>query len=197
LAANLFNKLKGEVSQLENLSDALAWRAKTVSAGSSSDLRSVIDYLIVGTFQHFGEDTGERQRHTLFENNGEVESMREAAHNLDSRLFDKPVVEAKNSEPPQSPPSPSVAPQVLPHRRPVIVGGGGSSVIESRIDGDFEGFDGETIIKLMDGSIWEQAEYYYHYQYGYMTPVVVFSSAGGWKIQVEGVPKAVRVRRIK
>src|SRR5688572_22931042 len=39
------------------------------------------------------------------------------------------------------------------------------SVIESKVDGDFEGWEGETIVKLMNGQVWQQTEYYYHYHY--------------------------------
>jgi len=40
--------------------------------------------------------------------------------------------------------------------------------IESQIDGDFEGWEGDTIIKLMNGQIWQQTEYYYYYTYSFM-----------------------------
>ena len=36
-----------------------------------------------------------------------------------------------------------------------------ASVIESQIDGEFHGWDGETIFKLTNGQIWQQAEYGY------------------------------------
>lgn len=35
--------------------------------------------------------------------------------------------------------------------------------IETSIDGDFEGWDGETIFKMMNGSIWQKASYNYTY----------------------------------
>ncbi|NRF93863.1 hypothetical protein HQN89_23270 [Paenibacillus frigoriresistens] len=40
-----------------------------------------------------------------------------------------------------------------------------SSVIESRIDGDFEGYDQGKIYKLMNGQIWKQTSYNYHYHF--------------------------------
>ena len=42
------------------------------------------------------------------------------------------------------------------------------TVVESQIDGDFNGWEGETIVKLMNGQIWQQAEYHYEYHYAYM-----------------------------
>ena len=68
--------------------------------------------------------------------------------------------------------------------------------IESRIDGEFEGWEGETIIKLMNGQIWLQTEYYYHYHYSYMPEVLIYSSGSGYKMKVDGVDSAVGVRRI-
>lgn len=72
-----------------------------------------------------------------------------------------------------------------------------SSVIESKVDGEFEGWEGETIVKLMNGQIWQQIAYYYHYHYAYMPEVLIYNSDGGWKMKVEGVDKAVWVQRLK
>jgi len=72
-----------------------------------------------------------------------------------------------------------------------------SSVIESKIDGDFEGWEGETIVKLMNGQIWQQTEYYYHYHYAFMPDVLIYKSGGGWKMKVEGIDRAVGVQQLK
>jgi len=68
-----------------------------------------------------------------------------------------------------------------------------SGTIESQIDGEFEGFEGETIIKLMNGQIWQQTEYWYHYHYSYMPKVIIFRSGEGYKIKVDGIDKAIGV----
>jgi hypothetical protein len=68
--------------------------------------------------------------------------------------------------------------------------------IESRIDGEFEGWEGETTVKLMNGQIWLQTEYHYHYHYAYMPEVLIYSSGSGYKMKVDGVKRAVGVRRI-
>lgn len=57
---------------------------------------------------------------------------------------------------------------------------------EGRIDGEFHGWDGETIYKLADGHVIQQAEYHYHYHYAYSPQVIIFNSPSGLKIQVEG-----------
>lgn len=71
------------------------------------------------------------------------------------------------------------------------------SVIESQIDGDFEGWEGETIVKLINGQIWQQSEYYYHYTYAFMPKVLIFKSGVGYKMKVEGVEKVVGVKKLK
>ena len=73
------------------------------------------------------------------------------------------------------------------------------NVIESKIDGDFEGWEGETVVKLINGQIWQQSEYHYHYHYHYafMPKVLIYKSGGVYKMMVEGTIKAVRVIQLK
>jgi hypothetical protein len=39
--------------------------------------------------------------------------------------------------------------------------------VKARINGSWTGWSGNTIVKLTNGSVWEQAEYYYEYRYSY------------------------------
>ena len=71
------------------------------------------------------------------------------------------------------------------------------SIIESKINGDFEGWEGETIVKLYNGQIWQQSEYYYHYHYAFMPKVLVFKSGSGYKMWIEGIKKAISVEKLK
>jgi hypothetical protein len=68
---------------------------------------------------------------------------------------------------------------------------------EAEIDGDFEGWEGETIVKLTNGQIWQQTEYYYTYHYAFMPNVMIFKSGGGFKMRVDVVEKPVGVSRLK
>lgn len=70
-------------------------------------------------------------------------------------------------------------------------------VIESQIDGDFEGWEGETIVKLVSGQIWQQTEYHYEYHYAFMPKVIIYKPAPGYKMKVEGTDSAVGVTRLK
>lgn len=71
------------------------------------------------------------------------------------------------------------------------------AAIESRIDGEFDGWDGETIFKLQNGQIWQQSEYAYTYHYAYSPEVLIYPSGGGWKMKVDGVSSEIRVQRLK
>jgi len=61
------------------------------------------------------------------------------------------------------------------------------------IDGSWSGWDGSTLLRLTDGSVWEQAEYHYEYHYAYRPSVVIT----GDKMLVQGMRRAVRVRRLR
>jgi hypothetical protein len=58
--------------------------------------------------------------------------------------------------------------------------------IEAHIKGTFDGWNGDTIYKLDDGSVWEQSRYHFHYHYAYHPAVTIYSKAGACHMTVEG-----------
>ena len=74
---------------------------------------------------------------------------------------------------------------------------GGASVIESRIEADFEGWDGDTIFRLQNGQVWKQASYSYRYHYAFAPRVTIIPVGGGHEMMVDGVPQRVRVVRLR
>ena len=72
----------------------------------------------------------------------------------------------------------------------------GQKVIKTQIDGEFEGWEGETIFKLMNGQIWQQAEYDYMYHYDYMPDVVIYKTESGYRMRVEGLDETIAVYQI-
>lgn len=85
-----------------------------------------------------------------------------------------------------------------PKRNVYSVGGDNCNpVIESQIDGDFNGWDDDTIFKLTNGEIWEQVEYDYEYEYAYMPDVIIYPTNQGCRLKVSGMDDTVSVRRIK
>lgn len=70
-------------------------------------------------------------------------------------------------------------------------------LIESRIDGDFEGWSGDTIFKLENGQIWQQDSYAYRYKYAYRPKVLIYkTSLGRYKMKVDGLSDEIYVKRI-
>jgi hypothetical protein len=69
--------------------------------------------------------------------------------------------------------------------------------IESTISGEFEGWSGETIFKLDNGQIWQQAEYKYMYSYRYRPDVTIYATTSGCRMKVEGEEETILVKRLK
>ena len=72
---------------------------------------------------------------------------------------------------------------------------GVEQTIESRIDGDFDGWDGATIFTLENGQVWQQSEPGAKYHFASRPKVTVSSSS--YVLKVDGMAAAVRIRRIK
>jgi hypothetical protein len=66
-------------------------------------------------------------------------------------------------------------------------------VIESRIDGEFNGWMGETLFPLQNGQVWQQAVYAYHYHYAYSPAVQIVRSGSQYEMHVEQVDPTVTV----
>lgn len=70
-----------------------------------------------------------------------------------------------------------------------------TDVTESRIDGEFKGWEGETVYTLTNGQVWKQCTYHYEYKYSYRPEALIYNSGTGYKMQVEGT--TADVRRVK
>lgn len=65
-------------------------------------------------------------------------------------------------------------------------------VIESRIDGKFEGWKGNSIYKLYNGQKWQQVQYKYEYKYAYCPNAVICNINGVCYMLVEGTRAIVK-----
>ena len=72
-----------------------------------------------------------------------------------------------------------------------------SNFSKTQIDGDFNGWDGETIFKLADGTIWQQNRYDINIHFSYRPDVIIFSRNGRTYMKVEGVDDEVSVVQLK
>ena len=71
-----------------------------------------------------------------------------------------------------------------------------NSPIESRIKGEFKGWDGKTSYTLTNGQKWEQVESNCKYaSYGYSPEAIVYEAPSGIYMKVAGT--RVKVKRIK
>jgi hypothetical protein len=70
------------------------------------------------------------------------------------------------------------------------------AIIESRIDGEFDGWEGETVFKLQNGQIWQQSSYAYTYHYAYSPGVLIYKSGSIYKMRVDGIDDVITVQRI-
>ncbi|MCW8873466.1 hypothetical protein ACFL33_01650 [Pseudomonadota bacterium] len=73
------------------------------------------------------------------------------------------------------------------------------TTITSRIVGRFSGWDGQTVFKLENGMIWEQADKDKFYLKEVENPVVEIEPGmfGRWHLSVEGSDSECRVKRIQ
>ena len=74
-----------------------------------------------------------------------------------------------------------------------------SQVLQTRIKGDFTGWEGKTIFELENGQVWEQAESGQYY-YPMKNPEVLISKTGiigNYRMQVLETGRIVSVRRVK
>lgn len=61
-----------------------------------------------------------------------------------------------------------------------------------KVEDEWEGWNGDTVVKLTDGSVWKQEEYHYEYRYRYRPDVELHGNI----MQVDGMSRGIRVSRI-
>ena len=62
------------------------WIGEVYSKGNSSDLRNVIDYLILGAFEHFGEDTGQQKTHIYYPSDSPIKKKEQKSETNGNRI---------------------------------------------------------------------------------------------------------------
>lgn len=72
-----------------------------------------------------------------------------------------------------------------------------TTVIVSRIAGTFEGWSGNTLFRLENGQLWEQASYDYRFHYAYRPRVTIVRCSRGYRMLVDGFDETILVRRIR
>jgi hypothetical protein len=67
--------------------------------------------------------------------------------------------------------------------------------VDSRIDGEFRGWEGKTVFKLQNGQIWQQASYGYSVTFADSPKVLIYQSGSEFRMKVEGVDEEIAVQR--
>lgn len=82
-------------------------------------------------------------------------------------------------------------------RAPVHVSFEGWLVVDSKLSGEFNGWDGETVLVLDNGQIWKQSAYTYLYMYKFRPETIIIKGWAGLHYAiVEGGGEPVRVFRL-
>lgn len=68
-------------------------------------------------------------------------------------------------------------------------------IFDGRIEDEFEGWDGDKVYELTNGSKWELCSYKYKYIYKYRPKARILGDGGSYYLEVEGLDEKVRVRR--
>lgn len=74
---------------------------------------------------------------------------------------------------------------------------GSASVITSRIDGTFEGFEHGRVFTLQNGQIWRQTSFALRLRLRLAPRVYIVPVAGGFEMSVEDMDGSVRVERLR
>jgi len=72
-----------------------------------------------------------------------------------------------------------------------------TNIIETQVDGEFEGWEGDTIFKLMNGQVWQQSSYEYMYHYSYSPQVLIYKFNDSWRMKFEDVDETISVMKLK
>jgi len=69
-------------------------------------------------------------------------------------------------------------------------------VRDSKIDGEFNGWDGDNVYELIDGSKWKQRRYRYRYRYRYRPRAKVWKDGSRYWLEVDGIDEKIEVKRV-
>ena len=66
------------------------------------------------------------------------------------------------------------------------------------IDGNFEGWDGDTVFELCNGQIWQQSSFDFKFSFKFRPSVLIYEDVfGGFRMKVEGIADTISVVRLQ
>ena len=73
-----------------------------------------------------------------------------------------------------------------------------ADVIESQIDGTFNGWSGNTTFKLRNGQVWQQTSYAYWYYYAYCPEIIIYEAGNGYTLRLaDDDSNEISVRQVR
>lgn len=67
---------------------------------------------------------------------------------------------------------------------------------DKKIEGEFNGWDGDAIFELIDGSRWQQIKYKYKYRYKYRPRAKIWKDGSTYYLEVDGMSEKIEVRKL-
>lgn len=69
-------------------------------------------------------------------------------------------------------------------------------IYDSKINGEFNGWDGEQIFELSNGTKWKQRRYKYKYKYKYRPKTKIWKDGSKYYIEVDCMDEMIEVIRV-
>lgn len=67
---------------------------------------------------------------------------------------------------------------------------------DSRIEGEFEGWNGDRVFELTNGSKWQQKRHKYKYRYKYRPKAKIWQDGSTHYLEVDCMNENIEVRRV-
>lgn len=78
----------------------------------------------------------------------------------------------------------------------MLLAGVTQAAIVSHIEGTFNGWSGNTIVQLTNGTVWKQTDWEYSYSYAYAPKVIIYEGPLGPTMHVAGNSLDVPVEQL-
>ena len=67
---------------------------------------------------------------------------------------------------------------------------------ESRIVGEFAGWEGDNVYELANGTKWQQVRHKYEYRYKDQPEARIWKDGAKYLLEIEGMDEMIQVRRV-
>jgi len=67
---------------------------------------------------------------------------------------------------------------------------------ETKLEGEFDGYDGDKVFTFSNGEKWQQAKYKYKYKYKYRPTVKLWRDGSMYFLEFDCMDEMIQVRRL-